>query len=196
MSYQNHELVPSIDEEHQQLQEFEPDLYQLSKKHWIEEIQPNNKGGRKKRNLPSDYKDGFNQFDKIGMIRDKQLENIFGYSMSYTIIPNETKKNVFKKMKKKYKPQKAKNALWMWEYLHTMTYNKEDNSEDSKVNPNLKGWAFPTNEQIAEDCGISINALTELKRILVNEKLLIVKKREYKGKEKDYYLPLYFPYDE
>ncbi|MBM7691641.1 Mn-dependent DtxR family transcriptional regulator [Peribacillus deserti] len=56
----------------------------------------------------------------------------------------------------------------------------------------LKRWAYPTNEQIAEHLGVSVNTLKELKQILATEKLLMIKKREYKGIEKDYYFPLYY----
>jgi hypothetical protein len=101
-------------------------------------------------------------------------------------------KTILPRMVAKYGPQKGRNMVTLLAYLHA---SKVGETAPLSIPVELRGWAMVSNATITADLGMKEGTLIELKKALVAERLLIVRKRPYNGNLKDYYLPFYYPYD-
>jgi hypothetical protein len=95
----------------------------------------------------------------------------------------------------KYDGRTARDCVFFLGYLHANRLG-EGAAIERKIDRRLIGWAFPKDDDIQAKVGLSKARLGKLRKILVNERLLIVKKRHYDRHPKLYYLPFYTPYPE
>ncbi|MEY2195775.1 hypothetical protein AB7942_24030 [Neobacillus sp. BF23-41] len=159
---------------------------------------PKGKKSRLKRDIVLTY-DGFKE---ISLLSQRQKEKVQegktgGYESMLHTLKTKIVPNLIEKYKDEFKrstAQKIRDAIYLLEFIHAF---KLGDPAANKKDESLKGWAFPKDELIIEQTGITKNELPKLKKILVDERLLVIKKRKPKGgSEKDFYVPFYFPYDE
>lgn len=99
---------------------------------------------------------------------------------------------VCEKFKAKYGNPNGRDAVFLLAFLHA---NKLGETAPLTYPVELRGWAFPKDVDIIEKTGISKARLPVLKRILREERYVIIKKRTYRRSVKDYYLPFYWPHN-
>lgn len=90
--------------------------------------------------------------------------------------------------------QKGRNMITLLAFLHAHKVGQPD--EAKGIPKEIVGWAFVSNRYICDMLAMKENTLISLKKALKEERLVIIRKSPYKGNEKDYYLPFYFPYDD
>lgn len=190
------------------------DLYTESRNYWIKKITEKEsskvtddsvsnsltkgKKSRLKRDIVLTY-DGFKEISSLSQRQKEQVQegNKGGYESMLHILKTKIAPTLIEKYKEEFNrntAQKIRDAIYLLEFIHA--YKLGDPAVNGQDDA-LKGWAFPKDELIIKKTGITKNELPKLKKILVNERLLVIKKRKPKGgSEKDFYVPFYFPYDE
>lgn len=160
--------------------------YEITKNEkFIKKYENKKKSGRKKWNKVTE---GFVGFDEIAEVRKRQQDNVYG--MSHMVLPTNLFHEVMPKLIEEYGVKDGRDAFDLLLFLHSMTYHSDKKNIDKK----LKGWAFPGNDGIIKHLRVSKDRLKKLKNILLEEELIVYKKRKFNGKETDYYLPLFYRY--
>lgn len=219
--------IQSSDINEDDMGEWDWGLYSESRIHWMEEIKaregnekafkvpdtmadeqegselvsiphPTGKKSRLKREITLTY-DGFKEISSMSQRQKVQVQegNKGGYELMLHTLKTKIVPTLIDKYKDEFKRstgQKIRDAVYLLEFIHAYKLgDPKANGQDES----LKGWAFPKDELIIEQTGITKNELPKLKKILVDERLLVIKKRKPKGgSEKDFYVPFYFPYDD
>lgn len=102
----------------------------------------------------------------------------------YAITPHTLYREVMPELKAKYNAQTAQACVLMYGYLQAYVNGESDKSTYM--------WAFPTQVQIEQDTGIKRNRHVRITEILASEGLIKTRKEYRSGREKLYYLPLYY----
>jgi len=101
----------------------------------------------------------------------------------YAPIPHALYREELPRLQDKYGNTDARDALFIYTYLHAYVNGEAWNTAYM--------WAFPNVEQIRKGTGIHGDRIKPLVDILIEEKLIYTKFIPWNGSRKKMYMPLY-----
>lgn len=139
--------------------------------------------------------DKFEHFDRLAQHNTEQKERVLGGATTgYEPHMHDLYRKLAPDLTAKYGGRTARDCVFLLGYLHAHRLG-EGAAREKRIDKRLIGWAFPKDNDIREQVGLSHDKLRELREILVSERLVIVKKRHYDRHPKLYYLPFYAAYE-
>lgn len=105
------------------------------------------------------------------------------YRGLYAPIPHSLYRTELPRLQEKYGRGDARDAIFIYTYLHA--YVNGEASNEAYM------WAFPNVKQIREGTGIHGDRIKPLVDILVEEGLILTKYIPWNGSRKKMYMPLY-----
>jgi len=143
-----------------------------------------------------EYNEAFNGFDGIAGHSFRQKERVLGAETTgYEPHMHDLYRKLAPELAAKYGGRTARDCVFFLGYIHAHRLG-EGAAQKMQIDKRLIGWAFPKDDDINAQLSMSKGLLNQVRRILISERLLIVKKRYYNRSPKLYYLPFYEAYGE